>query len=59
MVAVFFMAFLVVWLFGTLALYACVPGAAIALRQAAFFPGQEAIRGDERARRHPELLRFP
>jgi hypothetical protein len=53
------MVFLVVWLFGTVALYACVPGPAIALRQAAFFAGQEAVRGDERARRHAELLRFP
>jgi hypothetical protein len=49
MVAVFFMVFLVVWLFGTVALYACVPCAATVMRQAAFFTEQEGVRADERA----------
>jgi hypothetical protein len=43
------MVFLVVWLFGTVALYACVPCAATVMRQAAFFTEQEGVRADERA----------
>jgi hypothetical protein len=48
MVAVFFIGYLVVMLFGTVPMYAWAPRRATAMRQAAFFAGQEGVRADER-----------
>jgi hypothetical protein len=48
MVAVFFIGYLVVMLFGTVPMYACALRRATAVRQAAFFAGQVGVRADER-----------